>query len=47
MKVTGSTVFTAIALDTLKEQKAFFGKTISGIEVAKNDARISAMNYGT
>ena len=46
-KVTGSTAFTAIGLDTLKEQKLFFDKTLSGLDISKTDAQISAMDYGT
>ena len=46
VKVTVSTVFTAIVLDT-ERTKGFFDKTISDVEVPKIDAQILAMNYGT
>ena len=47
VKVTGSTAFTAIGLDTLKQQKIYFDKVASGVETSNTAEQVSAMKHGT
>lgn len=45
MKITGSTIFTAIGLDGLKRQKDHFDSVVCGVERTTNEKEKNALEY--
>ena len=47
VKVTGSAIYKAVGLDSLKEQRSYFDEIVKGEEMPKHDVQLSAMDYGS